>query len=77
MNIVGAKKAKKENSIRGSKGHINIRISHSGSLARYRGDTRNHGLSILMWSFGPQSMPLNSLGSMTSMANTEVGPLEK
>ena len=29
--------------IRGLKDHINIRISHSGSRAQYKGDTRNHG----------------------------------
>ena len=29
---------------RGPKGRINIRISHSGSKAHYKGDTRNHGL---------------------------------
>ena len=29
---------------RGYKGHMNIRISHSGSKAQYKGDTRNHGL---------------------------------
>ena len=29
---------------RGPKGHINIRIQHSGSKAIYRGDTGNHGL---------------------------------
>ena len=42
----------------GPKDHINIRISHPGSRAQYRGNTRNHGLYdpfLFMMSFGPLS----------------------
>ena len=34
--------------LRGPRHHINIRISHPGSKAQYKGHARNHGCRILM-----------------------------
>ena len=42
---------------RGPSDYINIRISHSGSEAEFKGDTRNHGIlgfSCLCGPLGPK-----------------------
>ena len=47
-----------ESVISGPKGHINIRISHSGSKAQYEGipEIMVCRILVFMWSLGPQVM---------------------